>query len=299
MVSLFCCAGAMVVPLLCPGLLGAQEAPVQELVRPSQANPAVHRFDEENVVMTPRQGPGNVPLALFLPGTHGKPLNAARLLNVVAGQGYRVIGLTYDDVPAGTELCPRSRNPQCFAGFHEMRTFGSGPAPVSNPYEETIEARLVNLLHYLDHEHPKEGWSAYLGADGHPEWPCILVSGLSQGAGMAAFIAKKYPVYRVVLFSSPWDNMGRNHRPATWLSERSATPPERWWAERHARENTTEWIANAYRALRIPPQQILLFDQGLPGGENEEGKNPFHGSTIRNPAYEVQWRELYGTAGTA
>ncbi len=93
MVSLVCCAGAMVVALLCPGLLGAQEAPVKELVRPSQANPAVHRFDEENVVLTPRQGFGNVPLALFLPGTHGKPLNAARLLNVVAGQGCRVIGL--------------------------------------------------------------------------------------------------------------------------------------------------------------------------------------------------------------
>ena len=286
------------------GLIGfsmaqlAQSAPgtVQEQVRPSQADPTVRQFDDVNVVLTPAQAATNAPLALFLPGTHGKPLNALKLLEVVAGQGYRVIGLTYDDEPAGTELCPRSPNPDCFTNFHAMRIFGRGPAPVTNPYNETIEARLVRLLRYLDHKHPDAGWAAYLRPDGHPEWSRILVSGLSQGAGMAAFIAQSQAVYRVVLFSSPWDNIGSEHRPAPWLFRPTVTPPERWWAERHVQENTTAWIANAYRALHIPKDHVLLFNQGLVGNESADAKNPYHSSTIRNAAYAPQWREMYGSA---
>ena len=294
------CVGSVLALIVFPVAMLAQSAPgvVQEEVRPSQADPTVQQFDDVNIILTPTQAVTNAPLALFLPGTHGKPLKALTLLQVVAGQGYRVIGLTYDDLPAGTELCPRNPNPDCFTNFHAMRIFGRGRGPVSNPYNETIEARLVNLLRYLDHEHPGDGWAAYLRPDGHPEWSHILVSGLSQGAGMAAFIAKSQPVYRVVLFSSPWDNIGREHRPAPWLSQSSVTPPERWWAERHVQENTTAWIANAYRALRIPQAHILLFNQGLVGDASPDAKNPYHPSTIRNPAYEPQWREMYGSATT-
>ncbi len=269
---------------------------VQEEIRPSQADPTVRQFDDVNVVLTPMQGVTNAPLAIFLPGTHGKPLNAMTLLKVIADQGYKVIGLTYDDLPAGTGLCPRNPNPACFTNFHAMRSFGRGDGPVSNPYSETIEARLVSLLRYLDREHPGAGWATYLRPDGHPDWSRILVSGLSQGAGMAAFIAKSQPVYRVVLFSSPWDNIGREHRPAPWLSQASATPPERWWAERHVQENTTAWIANAYRALRIPEGHVLLFNQGLVGDARGDSTNPYHASTIRNPAYASQWREMFGGA---
>ena len=276
--------------------LHAQVLAHEELVRPSQANAAIQTFDDANVVLSVDSDAAEPPLAVFLPGTHGKPMNALRLLNVVAGQGYRVIGLTYDDEPAGTQLCPRDPNPECFTGFHSMRVFGRGPAPVTNTYPESIEGRLASLLQYLNREHPNAGWSAYLTQDGRAQWSRILVSGLSQGAGMAAYIAKTVPVYRVVLFSSPWDNLGREHRPAPWLSRKSATPMERWWAERHVQENTTQWIASAYQALQIPQQHIFLFDQPLTNEQSEDARNPFHGSTIRNPAYEPQWRTMYGSA---
>lgn len=233
--------------LAIPGVLSAQLR--EELIRPSQANAQVREFDDPNVGIAGSAAP-DAPLAIFFPGTHGKPENAEVLMHVIAGQGYRVIGLTYNDDPPGTEVCPRSPNPECFTGFHAMRVFGEGPAPVSNSSAESIEGRLVSLLQYLDREHPEAGWSTYLTEAGRPQWARILVSGLSQGAGMAAYIAKTTPVYRVVLFSSPWDNIGRQHRPAPWLFQRSATPAQRWWAERHAQENTTQWIAEAYDALQ-------------------------------------------------
>jgi hypothetical protein len=238
------------------------------------------------------------PLAIFLPGTHGRPKNALALLQTIAGQGYRVIGLSYDDEPSLSQVCPRQPDPACSARFRDMRTFGRGPAPVDNPPAEAIDARLTALLKYLAREHPNENWAEYLTSDGQPQWSKILVSGLSQGAGMAAFIAKSHAVYRVVLFSSPWDITGRDRHPAPWLSQPSATPPERWWAERHAKENTTQLIANAYKALRIPRDQILIFDQGLGNGRTANGENPYHGSTIQNIDYQNEWKRMYGTAQT-
>ena len=128
---------------LSPFLLAAsgghtQSAPSQELVRPSQADPAIREFDEYNVVLTPPGVARDAPLVLFLPGTHGRPMNALRLMNVVAGQGYRVIGLSYNNDPAVAQVCPKDPNPQCSARFREMRIFGQGPAPVGSRRSEKI-----------------------------------------------------------------------------------------------------------------------------------------------------------------
>ncbi len=277
----------------------AQE-PSIEYVKPSQANPNVHQFDTPNVVIT-RSGDratSLAPLAIFLPGTGGRPQNVLPLLNVIAQQGYTVIGLSYDVEPSLSKVCPRNPNPRCSGNFRQVRTFGDGEGPVQNPPAESITARLTDLIRYLDRTHPGKGWNAYLGPDGGPAWDRILVSGLSQGAGMAAYIAKRYPVYRVVLFSSPWDTTGRDLRPAPWLSKPSATPPDRWWAERHRREKTTKLIAHAYEALRIPSDHILLFDGDLASGKSQstESANPYHGSTVKNPEYTEKWRQLYGRA---
>lgn len=178
-----------------------------------------------------------------------------------------------------------------------MRSFARGIAPVQNDYAESIEGRLVSLLQYLNREHPDAGWGQYLTADMQPRWPRILLSGLSQGAGMAAFIAKQKPVYRVVLFSSPWDSLPPNKRPAAWMFGASVTPMDRWWAERHARENTTDQLATAYRALRIPPDHLFVFNQDLPAGFVPKSDNPFHVQTVMNPVYEPQWRQMFGAVG--
>jgi hypothetical protein len=161
---------------------------------------------------------------------------------------------------------------------------------VNNSPAESIVNRLVKLLEYLDRHYPGDNWGSYLQS-GAPDWSRIVVSGLSQGAGMAAYIAKRESVARVVLFSSPWDFFGPAKTPAPWLSEPSATPSNRWFAEYHRRENTAALIARAYSVLQIPPQNVRIFDLPTHG---EHSRNPYHGSTIRVPAYEPQWRFLFG-----
>ena len=264
-------------------------------VRPSQTDPRIHNFDNPHWVVFDPAASATGQLAVFMPGTDGKPGTSTLLLKVIADQGYRVIGLEYDDEPAVMRVCPRDPDPRCSGRFRNMRIFGGqGGSPVANDAAETIVNRLTRLLVYLDDQHPQQNWRQYLLADG-PDWSRILVCGLSQGAGMAAYIAKKEPVARVVLFSSPWDNFGSSRTLAPWLYEPSVTPPERWFAAYHRRENTASLIVRAYSALHIPPANIRVFALDIPPEYRpKHSDNPFHVTTIKIPAYEPDWRFLVG-----
>jgi hypothetical protein len=264
-------------------------------VTPSAADPGVRRFDDPSLAIATKGLAPDAPLALFLTGTGGKPANAPVLLRTIADQGYRVLALEYDDEPAVVQVCPRDPDPACSAKFRQMRIDGGGPGVggVTNPPAEGIVARLVAALRALDASAPGEGWGGYLDG-GQPRWDRIVVSGLSQGAGMAAFLAKAHLVRRVVLFSSPWDFTGPERRLAPWIAGPSATPPERWWAEYNKRENTADLLARSYVALGIPADHVLVFDRPIPPNLHPTGPNPYHPITIRDPGYAPQWRVLYG-----
>jgi acetyl esterase/lipase len=142
--------------------------------------------------------------------------------------------------------------------------------------------------------------------NGQPDWPHIAVSGLSQGAGMAAYVAQRTRTARVVLFSSPWDNYGPRHTLAPWLARGTgATPKALWFAAYHEREATADIIARAYATLGIPREQIRVFTlepTPTPGGAMSG--NPYHPSVVGNgptprapdgsPAYLTEWRFLLG-----
>jgi hypothetical protein len=280
--------------LIATPLLAAPEATVTRIV-PSTADPAIKQFDEPSVAIADPTLPADAALAVFLPGTGGKPENAVTLLDAIAGQGYRVIGLEYDDEPAVVGVCPRDPDPDCSAKFRAMRIDGSGPgvSGVTNPVAESIAARLVATLRALDKLQPTVGWGRYLDGD-QPRWDRITVSGLSQGAGMAAFIAKQHAVRRVVLFSSPWDFTGADRRPAPWISLPGKTPIDRWQAAYNRRENTVPLIRAAYAALGLPSEQVHVFDLDLPAGMQPRGPNPYHPIGIRDVRYTPQWQAMYG-----
>jgi hypothetical protein len=265
-------------------------------IKPSATDSSIHRFDEPNVVVFDRSLSTAPQLVVFMPGTDGKLRNTMGLLRVVASQGYRVIGLEYNDSPAVIQVCPR-KPPSCSSDFRRKRIFGDGiSSVVDNTAAESIVNRLAKLLRYLDQTHPRESWSDYLHGD-TPDWSRIVVSGLSQGAGMAAYIAQRERVARVVLFSSPWDYSLDSHSLAPWIGEPSVTPPELWFAEYHRRENTAELIARAYAVLHIPAEHIRIFDLDLPADHHgHRSDNPYHGSTAHVPGYAPEWRFLFGSS---
>jgi hypothetical protein len=288
--------------LLALSFLTAASAPTaptafERAVKPSALDPGVRQFDEPSLVISPKGAAPDAPLALFLTGTGGRPTNVVDLLRTVAGQGYRVVGLEYDDEPAVMQVCPHDPDPECAGKFREMRIDGTGPggAGVTNPPAESITARLVALIKAFDRAAPGQGWGGYLDGD-RPRWDRIVVSGLSQGAGMAAYIAKAHPVRRVVLFSSPWDFTLPGRKLAPWISRPGATPPARWFAEYHKREATADLLAKSYQTLGIPADHVLVFDRDLPRNAPANSANPYHGSTVRDVGYAAEWRKLYGKA---
>jgi hypothetical protein len=266
---------------------------VVECVRASATDPRIRRFDHDSwVLVNPRATP-NGQLLLFLPGTKGTPPGPRRLLMAAADAGYRVISLAYNDDVAVAVYCPKRPRPECSGAFRRMRIYGNrslGDAAVDNTPEESIVNRLAKLLAHLDRTHPGDGWASYLD-NGQPGWGRIAVSGQSQGAGMAAFIAKEHVVARVILFSSPWDYVeaGGRRELAPWLALPSRTPPDRWFGGYHARENFADLLARSYAELKIPPDHIRVFTAELPAGNRPRGGNPFHGQGVGNRVYAGEW----------
>jgi dienelactone hydrolase len=289
--------------------LPAQNAPasaplVTYRITPSAIDSSVRRFDNPHYVVFDSASKGDAPLLLFLPGTGGRPQNTSDFANVAARQGYRVIGLEYVDTPAIQQICPREPDPGCSEKVRRKRIYGEDVTSlIDDRADESIVARLTTLLVALDRDHPAEGWSRYL-REGTPDWTRIAVSGLSQGAGMAAYIAQRTAVARVVLFSSPWDSYGRRQTLAPWVRRgHGATPADRWYAAYHHNEATADLIARAYEALDIPRAHVHVFTLE-PARANSA--NPYHASVVANgstprapdgtPAYLEEWRAMLGTA---
>jgi hypothetical protein len=265
-----------------------------ECVRASAVDPRIRRFDRPSYALANPRAIPNGQLLVFLPGTKGVPPGPRNFLVAAADAGYRVISLDYNDDVSVAVYCPKRPNPECSGVFRRMRIFGTGTlgdASVDNSPEEAIVNRLVKLVAYLDRLHPGEGWGGFLDTSqnggGRPAWGRIAVSGQSQGAGMAAFIAKEHAVARVILFSSPWDYVerGQGRELAPWIAGASRTPAARWFGGYHARENFARLIARSYAALQIPADHIRVFNKELPAGFRGRGNNPFHGQGVGNAAY--------------
>jgi pimeloyl-ACP methyl ester carboxylesterase len=296
-------SGMLALGLLAMTSGAATDGLVTYRVTPRETDPAISRFNEPHYIVFDSARAKSADLLVFMTGTGGNPGNVSDFLLIGAAQGYRVIALAYNDVPAVVALCPQEQDPGCSAKVREKRIFGSDVTRlIDDTPAESIVNRLVKLLARLDHDHPLEAWGQYLDGDA-PRWDRIAVAGHSQGAGMAAYIAQRKRVARVLLFSSPWDYFGRVRQLAPWVEAGpGATPSERWFAAYHEKENTADLIARAYNALRIPQSHVRVFTLEP---ARSGGPNPYHVSMVANgatprdahggPAYGDEWRFLLGT----
>jgi hypothetical protein len=264
---------------------------VVHIILPQQADPSVRHFLGRNVALFDRATAAGE-LLVYLPGTGGNALEAGLFLSAAADTGYHVIGLQYNTTPPGTEFCETAAEPDCFARFREKRSWGDdATSEIGDLPQEAIVTRLTHLLETLAARYPTEGWEHYL-VNGAPNWPMIALTGQSQGAGMAAFIAKRVPLARVILSSSPWDHASPSGRLAPWLSEQSATPPEHWFGVYHAKEHMAAVLARAYAALGVPPSHIqMLSIVPNPPPPPHPKLDRYHGSEWGSTVpVDAQWR---------
>lgn len=260
-------------------------------IKPSQTDPAIKVGNSPHLIeYNTSAKPGK--LLLFLAGTGGVAENGPKLFfSTAIQQGYRVISLSYIDTPAVSTTCigkVLADDGDCAEEFRIKRIFGQNTTSViADEPQDAIINRFVKLLTYLASTDKQGNWGKYL-ENGAPKWDQITVAGQSQGGGMAAFIAKRVLVGRVISFSGGWDYSGKN-KIANWYFQNSTTPAERWYGTYNVAEPAAAKIAATYKAMAIPEDHIFALKLDVRPGRKA------HGEGISNAAYKLQWIQLLGS----
>ena len=301
----FCLTSGLVYAL---ALAAAAPATMEHDLDPATTGEGIVHNDALDIAVF-RQGIGEGRLLVFIGG--GRSLaahTASPFLHAALEGSYRVLAIDYRYDPPGTSLCEPAA-PPCFEKYRAQKVFGIGKLPgLEVTQAESILHRTEAALSTLDRTYPSEGWGTYLRA-GVVRWDKVTISGFSQGAGLAAFLAKRVPVARVVLLSSPWDHYDRTGTLASWLATSSATPPDRWWGVYAAAEPQAAWLAQAYSALDIPPAHVFVLHGKPRDASNDTGTMPYHWSVVGQRftpqapngswLYLPIWRRVLGSESAA
>lgn len=308
----------LLLALVCLGVstLSRADEPRRLLIAPHATDARLDEGDAPHLVVYDRDATSSSqPLLVWLPGTNGHPATGpAKFFATVLQQGYRLVGLSYLNGEAVSQVCtPRrvAQQPRCAEQFRQQRVWGDGGAVVlGDRPEDAIVPRLTRLLHHLVEADPAGQWAQYINenicpqADEdrrpppegvkptrggpslacEPRWDRIVLAGQSQGGGMAAFLAQSRAVAGVVMFSGGWDH-GRDGSIASWYKRPSQTPPQRWYGTFHVDENQAQTMAQIYRALGLVPEHIHALDLPVQG-------RAAHGEGITNPAYAPLWQAM-------
>ena len=204
----------------------------QRTVRASQTdgNIAFELFQHQIFINTECEQ--NDKLLVHLVGSFGNPSSTTFFPAIAANNGYKVINLKYSNDVAAFSTCSASSDATCYRDFRSEVPFGtSSSSAVDVDFTNSIVNRLQKLLVYLEDNFTAEGWGAFLNSTQEEVvWSNLVLSGHSQGGGLAAFIAKQMEVDRVLMFASPNDYSTFFSAPAEWVSNLGLTPAENHFA---------------------------------------------------------------------
>ncbi len=282
---------AFIAQNLCGQIKPSTKSLVQFHITPSTTDSSITSFDSPHlVVYNPSIKQGK--LLIFLTGTGGIPPKKPNDFFLTAiEQGYRVISLSYFNLPAGVVVCAEekqfNKDPDCVEKFRIKRIYGENVTSLfPDEPQDAIINRITKLLVYLANHDKQGNWEKYLQS-GDIKWNEIALSGQSQGGGMAAFIAKRSRVARVISFSGGWDYAGGN-KIASWYSKDSVTPPKRWYATYHVEEPKAMTILESCKAMKIPDNHILALSKEV------RQTSKAHGAGISDKIYKPEWIQMLG-----
>ena len=273
-------------------------------VVPSDTDPRIDRYSgngyEHSIYYDPAAKPRDL-LLVFLPGTGGKGRGSRAFNTLAAKEGYHVVSLAYpSDVSMSTFHA--SADPDCFLKARENIIYGKMPfqrLSINRP--NSIVNRLQKLLEYLAEKYPDEKWDQFLTDNHEIDWSKVVVAGQSQGGGHAALIGMQHEVARVLMFGAPKDFNVHFNKPATWYSEKSATPIDRFFSFVHRADEghgcTYPQQLENYRAMKLLPRYpVINVDDHQPPYDHtrlftsQKSQQSPHGSIVTDKTYADAWR---------
>lgn len=231
-----------------------------------QCTTAAHSADSH--VWVPNSAPANLEerLVVILPGTKNEPEDHDSIARIAANAGFRVIVLSYDSNQEHSgstsgalgAFCGNEHpgDLDCHGDVAQRVLFGSdsGIAVTNHNLDDqdSVHARLVDVLTQLDTANPTHGWDSYLTQIdvANPEtdavWCDFIFAGFSQGTNYAAQLASLTDVGGVVLIEGPGTT-------GNWLTASHATDSSLWFGAHHTgnKDRTAQWD-----------------DLGMPSGES-------------------------------
>ena len=237
---------------------------------------------------------GRGELLLFLGGTLSRSSGTSIFSEFVASKGFHVINLAYPNLTPVRD-CADQTDQDCALKYRREVFQGiEGSELVSVNTNNSIENRIEKLLLHLIQVDPQGGWEQYL-TDGEISWNKILVSGHSQGAGHAAFIANQRSVKRALMFAGPNDWSDFYQKPANWLAAPGQTSSSNQYAFLHLRDEATSFDIQIQCLLNMGLSDTSDVDGSSPPFENknvlftDEAPEisvgfgaPFHGSVVND-----------------
>lgn len=236
-----------------------------------------------HLVFVPDHPAASPRLAVFFPGTGGRPSDYLPVGQTLARQGWFVIGLEYTTSIPTESACPNAAyrsDPDCFRRFRAESVFGKNvPDPGGHAYDyagthitkaDSVMNRLLKLIAYL-HAHPAlagTGWGQFLDLHNgtcasynttygacNPDWSRLALGGHSQGAGVALYLSMFYTVDRVAMLSGPEDAypLATKTVVAPWIVKgRFATPAGRMYGFTHTADPFYRRQTSVWAALGLP-----------------------------------------------
>jgi len=196
-------------------------------ILPSETNSSIQKWNEPHYVSIPDSTDQKTDtLWVFLPGTGATPDFYTVLNEEAAKTGLHAICLRYpNDRSINIQICPYDKDNDCHEKARKEIVTGENVSDnVSVDAVNSIEGRIRSLLMFLKDAYPQEEWDQYLDAEDQIDWSKIVISGHSQGAGHALYIAKHHCVDHCVSFAGADVRKGSL---ASWLKEGTfLTPPE-------------------------------------------------------------------------
>ena len=196
----------------------------------SGASPLGQNANRLNYALEPA-GSARSTLVVLLNGSSSFPaqltIDPSRNLFVSALEsGNHVLAVAYRSNVAIAQMCDSSR-PNCYGASRNtllsgVFTAGADSSLADIREDEGIISRIDQALRTLVANRPQAGWDAFVAgttatasAD-RIAWPRIIAAGHSQGGGHAAYLGKRFPLIRVVQFSSTCDAPAG--APAPWTA---------------------------------------------------------------------------------
>ncbi len=192
-------------------------------------------------------------LVVLFNGTGAGPSALAGMGNKLAADGYHVIGLRYASGVGTQSACPDSAVStwaDCHREFRSEVVFGSGVGDpdgyaadhpsVSVTPSNSVVNRLIKLVDHLVERFPLDDWTQFQDRSGGDciespqyggcelDWTKVVAMGHSQGAGVALYLGKQFPLARVAMLSGAYDAfyLGSSaYSVAPWVTEGDFATP--------------------------------------------------------------------------